>query len=83
MMSLLDSSHEFFIPERAIDETREHLDVVAKKSGLSKNEIDSVFDTLLTNIKVIPADRVRSKWKEAEEAIARVDRTTCPSSLHP
>lgn len=75
---LLGSSHEFFIPEYAIEETRKHLDVVAKKSGLSESEIDSVIDTLLTNIKVIPADQVRSKWKEAEEAIGRVDSDDVP-----
>ena len=30
---LLSSNHEFLIPEHAIDETKNHLDVAAKKIG--------------------------------------------------
>jgi len=75
---LLRSNHEFLIPEHAIDETKKHLDVVARKSGLSEGEIDSVMDTLLTNIKVVPSDEVLSKWKEAENAIAEVDEDDVP-----
>ena len=75
---LLGSSHEFLIPEYAIDETKKHLDVAAKRSGLSEDEIISVMDTLLTNIRVIPADKVLSKWKEAEEVMARIDEDDVP-----
>jgi predicted nucleic acid-binding protein len=75
---ILGSNHEFLIPEYAIHETRKHLDVVAKKSGLSVVEINSVIDVLLTNVRVIPADEVLSKWKEAEEIMARVDEDDVP-----
>jgi len=75
---LLGSSHEFLIPEYAIDETRKHLDLVVRKSGLSKGEIDSVLDTLLTKIKVIPAEEVLSKWREAQEVMERVDENDVP-----
>jgi predicted nucleic acid-binding protein len=75
---LLGSNHEFLIPEHAIEETRKHLDAVAKKSGLSKDEINLVMDALLTNIRVIPAEDVLSKWKEAEEVMARVDKDDVP-----
>jgi len=67
---LLGSSHEFLIPEYAIDETRKHLDLVAKKSGLSRGEIISVMDALLTNI------RVRGSWWGST-------RMTYPLSLLP
>ena len=75
---ILRSSHEFLIPEYAIDETRRHLGVVAEKSGLSESEINSVIDTLLTSIEVVPAEKVASKWKEAEDAMAKVDAGDVP-----
>ena len=37
-----------------------------------------MMDALLTNIRVIPADKVLSKWKEAEELMARVDEDDVP-----
>jgi predicted nucleic acid-binding protein len=52
--------------------------VVAKKSGLSEVEISSVVDVLLTNIQIVPADDVLSKWKEAEEVMAQVDKDDIP-----
>ena len=70
---LLRSSHEFLVPEHAIDETRKHLGTVAEKSGLSESEINSVIDALLVSIKVVPAEKVVSKWKEAEHVMAEVD----------
>jgi predicted nucleic acid-binding protein len=75
---LLRSSHEFLIPEHAIDETRKHLGTVAEKSGLSASEINSVIGTLLVSIKVVPAEKVVSKWKEAEDIMARVDMGDVP-----
>jgi predicted nucleic acid-binding protein len=75
---LLRSTHEFLIPEHAIDETRKHLGTVAEKSGLSKSEINSVIDTLLVSIKVVPAEKIISKWKEAEDLMAEVDMGDAP-----
>jgi predicted nucleic acid-binding protein len=46
---------------------------VAEKSGLSESEINSVIDALLVGIKVVPAEKVISKWKEAEGLMAEVD----------
>lgn len=75
---ILSPKHEFLIPDHAIEETRKHLDVVEEKSGLSKKEINSVLDTLLTNIEVIPAAKILSKWKEAEDVMATIDQGDTP-----
>jgi predicted nucleic acid-binding protein len=75
---LLRSSHEFLIPEYAIDETRKHLGMVAEKSGLSESEINSVIDALLVSIKVVPAEKVVSKWKEAGDLMAGIDAGDAP-----
>jgi predicted nucleic acid-binding protein len=70
---LLRSSHEFLVPEHAIDETRKHLGTIVEKAGLSESEINSVIDVLLVGIKVVPDEKVMSKWKEAEGLMAEVD----------
>jgi predicted nucleic acid-binding protein len=72
---ILASSHEFFVPEHLIEETRRHLDLVARKSGLSKREIDSVLETtLLARVKVVAADKILSRWEEASSAMEKIDR---------
>lgn len=75
---ILGPKHQFLIPDYAIDETRKHLDMVAEKSGLSVAEINSVLDALLDNVRVIPADEVLSKWKEAEEVMAPIYKDDAP-----
>jgi len=66
--------HEFLIPEYAIEETRKHVRLIEKKSGLSALQIDSVLETLLTNVRTVPARDILSTWKEAEEIMAPIDR---------
>ncbi len=66
--------HEFMIPEYAIEETRKHMRLLEEKSGLSAAEIDSVLETLLTNVRTVPAGEIMSKWKEAEAIMAPIDR---------
>ena len=75
---LLGSSHEFLVPEYAIEETKRHLGMVADKSGLTKEEIGSVLELLLANAAVIPADMVASKLKEAEAVMGKVDAGDVP-----
>ena len=75
---LLGSSHEFFVPEHAIDETKKHLRLVAEKSGLSEGETASVLVALLAHVNVIPADKVASKLREAEATISKIDAGDVP-----
>jgi predicted nucleic acid-binding protein len=75
---LLHSGHEFLVPEHAIDETRKYFDMVADESGLSKDEIASVFDVLVADMTVIPADKALLNWSEAEEVMAQVDKGDIP-----
>ena len=75
---LLSPNHEFFVPEHLFEEVRNHRAEVVDKSGLSEEEVDSVLDALLTNIGVIPSDKILSKWKAAERAIGQVDRDDIP-----
>ncbi len=75
---LLGRNHELFVPEHLFEEIADHKAEVIEKSGLSEKEVDSVLDVLLTNISVVPSDKVLSKWKTAEKAIGLVDKDDVP-----
>ena len=75
---LLRPKHELLIPEYAIEETRRHLDVVAKKSGLTEEEIGQVLDMLLVKLEVVPAAKVTPKLGEAELVMSTIDAGDVP-----
>lgn len=75
---IVGPGHEFFVPEYLMEELNEHLDVVEEKSGLSREEINSVVRALLRRIQVVPEPKVLTKWKEAEAAIGRIDKDGVP-----
>jgi predicted nucleic acid-binding protein len=75
---IIRSGHNFLLPEYAIEETREHLNEVAAKSGLSRRQIESVLELLLAKVEIVPAEKVASKWKEAEVIMTKIDRDDVP-----
>ncbi len=75
---LLSPTRQFLIPEYGIEETRKHLSLVVKKSGLSEGELNVVFDALLSNMELIPSKKILGKWKEAERIMAGIDREDVP-----
>ncbi len=75
---LLGPAHQFLIPEYGIEETRRHVALVAKKSGLSEGEVNVVFDALLSNMELIPSRKTLGKWEEAERVMAGIDREDVP-----
>jgi predicted nucleic acid-binding protein len=75
---IMGSNHEFLVPAHLIDETREHLDEVEEKSGLSRSEIESVLDALLGRTRFVEEGQVLSRWREAEKAMNKVDEDDVP-----
>ncbi len=75
---LLSPSHQFAVPEYAIEEVEGHLSLIVEKSGLSEGEIKLMLSVLLTNIQVIPKEDVLAKWGEAEEIMGSIDRDDIP-----
>ena len=75
---LLGPTHQFLIPEYGIEEARKHVSRVVKKCGLSEGEVNVVFDALLSNMQLIPSERILGRWKEAEQIMAGIDREDVP-----
>ncbi len=71
---LVGPKHEFLIPELATEEIRKHSRLIEEKSGLTKAEVDEVLQVVLSNVRVVPASDVLSRWKEAEEIMAPIDK---------
>ena len=48
--------------------------LIEEKSGLSESEINLVLETLLSNVEVIPAGVISSKWNEAVKVMSLIDK---------
>ena len=75
---LLSPNHTFCIPEYAIEEIKKHNELIASKSGLGKHELKLLFDLLLENVEVIPFEKIRAKYHEAEQVMASIDEKDVP-----
>lgn len=71
---LAGPKHQFLIPELAVEEIRKHSRLIEEKSGLTEAEVDGVLRVALSNVRLVPASDVLSRWKEAEEIMAPIDR---------
>jgi len=75
---LLSPNHEFYVPEYSVEEVEEHMSLLRERTRLSEEEIRSALRILLTNIQVIPARSILTKWSEAEEIMRLIDRNDIP-----
>lgn len=75
---LLNPSFEFYIPEYSIEEVERHMDLIAERSGLSKEDVHLLLYLLLTNIEVVPARQLVEKYAEAARILGGVDPGDIP-----
>jgi predicted nucleic acid-binding protein len=62
---LFDDAFDLFVPEYLFEEIENHLGYISKKSGLSKNELTLLFDSLKLQLTIVPSEEFRSYLKEA------------------
>jgi predicted nucleic acid-binding protein len=60
---LLNPEHSFCVPEHTFEELEKHMNTIVAKSGLSREEIQTVLSTLLTGIRVLPANGIAEEWE--------------------
>ena len=53
---LLSPYFEFYTPEYALVEVKNHIELLIRKSGLDQEMISVLIDTIMENITVVPAD---------------------------
>ena len=75
---LLSPKHQLCLPEHAIEETREHLPTVERKTGLSREEIENALGALLAGVEVVETERSSDAWQEAMRIMGPIDVEDVP-----
>jgi predicted nucleic acid-binding protein len=69
---------EFLLPEYSLQEVEFRKSKISKLSGLSEDEIDIVLSLILENISIIPAQKIKAHFNEANNLIGKVDPNDIP-----
>jgi len=70
---LLTSKFDFFIPEYVFIETHNHSQEIMRKSGYDQDDFNTMVDTLMTNINVVPTDDFKSYIPKAFNIMKDID----------
>jgi predicted nucleic acid-binding protein len=70
---LTSTNHRFYLPDFSIEEIKKYEIDLLKKSGYSKEELKSLMNFLLKNIKVIPKKRLIKYMSKAEQIMKNID----------
>jgi predicted nucleic acid-binding protein len=70
---LLTSKFEFFIPEYVSIEIHNHSQEIMKKSGYDQDDFNTMIDTIMTNINVIPTEELKSYIPKAFKIMKDID----------
>ncbi|MFQ5710985.1 MAG: PIN domain-containing protein [Candidatus Geothermarchaeales archaeon] len=76
--ALLNPVFEFYLPEFSLEEIEEHMDLIAARSRLSKEEIYLVLNMLLVNIHIVPSEQILRKYEEADRLMGKIDKKDVP-----
>lgn len=77
--SILQSpNHSFYVPEYAVDEVRKYFSLIVSKSGLNEGEVKLLFDLLLSNLQVVPSEKILTRLEQAERALKSIDKKDVP-----
>jgi predicted nucleic acid-binding protein len=75
---LCSFEHEFYAPLFLKEEFEKHKDLIAKKSGLEKKEVNELFNMIMKNISVVGNFEIEEKLKDAERIMGHIDIKDVP-----
>ena len=75
---ITDSKIEFYSPGKVIEEVLKHSGLIAKKAGLTNEEVLSFFKILMDNIRVVPENEYRDNISEAFSIARNFDEKDTP-----
>jgi predicted nucleic acid-binding protein len=70
---LLISKYDFFIPEYVFIEIQRHSNEIMKKSGYDQDDFDTMLDTLISNVNVIPTEEFKEYIPKAFKIMKDID----------
>ena len=75
---LFSKEFEFYTPDYVLEEVREYKEYVVKKTGMTFEQIELLFQIVLENINIIPEEKVKKKMEEAIKIMENIDRNDSP-----
>ena len=75
---LFSKEFEFYTPDYVLEEVREYKEYVVKKTGMTFEQIELLFQIVLENINIIPEEKVKKKMEEAIKIMENIDRDDSP-----
>ena len=70
---LLTSKFDFFVPEYVFIEIQKHSEEILEKSGYGQDDFDTMLDTLISNINVIPTEEFKNYIPKAFKIMKDID----------
>lgn len=71
---LLTSGWKFFYPALSLKEIDKYKYLIIKKSRLSSSEYKRIFSLLISRIHLLPFDKLKPFFKEANDILGKIDR---------
>jgi predicted nucleic acid-binding protein len=75
---LSNKSINFNTPEFSIQEIEKYKSYLIKKSGLSDEEFDELFELIIENINIIPTEEIKPYIKRAKDIMHNIDVKDSP-----
>lgn len=69
--------NKFYVPEYCVEEIERHVGEISERSGLSIESVYLLLGVLLASVRVVPAERILKKIKEAEDVMGKLTRMMC------
>ena len=70
---IIQCNDNLFFPKIMIDEIKRHNNVILSKSGLSQDNLETILNTLLKYIKIIPSDEIKNFIPKARKIMEKID----------
>ena len=70
---LVSPYFEFYMPEYTLTEINKHIDLIVEKSGMKKEVIQVLFETITERIEIVPGEEYAKQYKKAEKMVGKID----------
>ena len=75
---LIDSPFTLYSPDSLISSIRKYEDFTLQKSGLSKEDFDTLLSLILENIVIVEKDQYQEQIPEAQKIMEKIDAEDVP-----
>jgi predicted nucleic acid-binding protein len=70
---ILNPNIEFIAPDFILHEVKNHKMELVKKSRLTENDFDILFESVFENITIVPSEEIKPCYKRANEIMENID----------